>query len=125
LTHPFPISADGNTIAVGGTGEFIAAAGINANQADSSAPGSGAVYIFMRNGSTDLYPAGVHQGLERGDGFDASVGLSADGNTLAVCAKWRTQRCHRFERQPSRQHSGRQQRVYLFPRTGIVRSQQA
>src|SRR5256885_1131980 len=44
------LSSDGNTLAVGAIGEDSAAKGINGNQADNSANGAGAVYVFNRTG---------------------------------------------------------------------------
>src|SRR5690606_4747702 len=43
---PVALSSDGKTIVVGASGEGSSAAGLDGNQADNSAPGSGAVYIF-------------------------------------------------------------------------------
>jgi hypothetical protein len=40
------LSADGNTIAVGATGEDSTAIGINGNQNDNSATSAGAVYLY-------------------------------------------------------------------------------
>src|SRR5689334_4144524 len=44
------LSADGNTLAVGAFDESSNATGINGNQADNSAPGAGAVYVYTRSG---------------------------------------------------------------------------
>src|SRR5712691_8305677 len=41
------LSSDGNTLAVGATGEDSSAIGIGGNQADNSAPGAGAVYVLQ------------------------------------------------------------------------------
>ena len=46
------LSGDGNTLAVGAWFEASAATGINGNQLDDSAPEAGAVYVFVRNGSS-------------------------------------------------------------------------
>ena len=40
------LSKDGKLMAVGARSEGSAAKGVNGNQDDNSAPGSGAVYIF-------------------------------------------------------------------------------
>jgi hypothetical protein len=81
------LSADGNTLAAGAITEDSRASGINnlAFQDDDSA--SGAVYVFTRAGTTwsqQAYLKGAN--TEGGDLFGHSVGLSADGNTLAVGA---------------------------------------
>src|SRR5262245_19946726 len=46
------ISGDGNTVAVGAQNEDSAAKGINGKQDDDSADGAGAVYVFLRTGTT-------------------------------------------------------------------------
>src|SRR4029077_6112040 len=45
------LSADGNLLAVGASGEASSATGINGNQSDRSRPGAGAVYVFARAGA--------------------------------------------------------------------------
>jgi hypothetical protein len=81
------VSADGNTIAVGATGEDSAALGIGGNQADETASSAGAVYVFARSGMTWVQQAYVKaSNTDAGDGFGNAVALSADGNTLAVSA---------------------------------------
>jgi hypothetical protein len=79
------LSRDGNTIAVGAIGEDSNAHGINGNQADDSAGGSGAVYVFMRTGSTWSQQAYIKSEAGASGGlFGHSVALNANGNTLAV-----------------------------------------
>ena len=65
------LSADGNTLAIGGYGD-------NAN--------TGAVWIYTRSGSTWALQSGkiVGTGTTGTAHFGRSVSLSADGNTLAV-----------------------------------------
>ncbi|EHL21181.1 Integrin alpha beta-propellor repeat-containing protein [Acidovorax sp. NO-1] len=46
------LSGDGNTLAVGATGEDSNATGINGDPVDNSATLAGAVYVFTRSGST-------------------------------------------------------------------------
>jgi hypothetical protein len=45
----YSVSLSGDTLAVGAYGEASAATGVNGDQADNSAPASGAVYVFTRN----------------------------------------------------------------------------
>src|SRR3989454_10731973 len=73
--------------------ESSGAKGVNGNQADDSIPQAGAVYVFTRTGTTwsqqayikasNTGEAGVGDQLGDGDQFGFSIGLSADGNTLA------------------------------------------
>jgi hypothetical protein len=81
------LSTDGNTLAVGAINEASAATGINGNQADNSAAGAGAVYIYTRSGTTwsqQAYIKASNTGTS--DQFGGALALSSDGNTLAVGA---------------------------------------
>jgi hypothetical protein len=82
------LSDDGNTLAAGAISEDSADAGVNGNQADNSASSAGAVYVFVRAGprwSQQAYiKSSSPNGADANDLFGYSVGLSADGNTLAV-----------------------------------------
>ena len=81
------LSGDGNTLAVGADQEGSASAGINGAEDDNGAIGSGAVYVFRRNGgvwSQQAYIKASNPG--RLDLFGRSISLSADGNVLAVGA---------------------------------------
>jgi len=84
------LSDDGNTIAVGATSEDSNVNGINGNQADNSASGAGAVYVFTRTGSAWSQQAYIKSdsltAATAGDLFGYSVSLSANGSTLAVGA---------------------------------------
>jgi hypothetical protein len=82
------LSGDGNTLAVGATLEDSSARGIGGNQADNSADSAGAVYVFVRSGSTWSQQAYVKaSNADAGDQFGWSVALSRDGSTLAVGAQ--------------------------------------
>ncbi len=81
------ISNDGNTLAVGATREDSSSTGVNGAQNDNSAIASGAVYVFRNNGGVWTQQAYIKaSNAEAEDGFGNFVGLSADGNTLAVGA---------------------------------------
>jgi trimeric autotransporter adhesin len=81
------LSSDGDTLAVGAYQEGSAATGIGGDQADNTAGGSGAVYVFTRSGtawSQQAYVKASNTGA--GDAFGRPLALSSDGNTLAVGA---------------------------------------
>ncbi|MCX4246382.1 hypothetical protein [Paraliomyxa miuraensis] len=84
--HSVALSGDGNTLAVGAYLEDSNVTGIGGNQANNSANGSGAVYIFVRDDagvwSQQAYVKASNTGAN--DRFGWSVALSGDGNTLAV-----------------------------------------
>src|SRR5205085_569576 len=79
------VSISGDTVVVGALYEDSAATGINGNQSDNSATGSGAAYVFVRSGSTwtqQAYLKASNTGVN--DLFGASVAIS--GNTIIVGA---------------------------------------
>lgn len=83
------LSADGLTMAVGAPSESSNAAGINGDQTDTSAPTSGAVYVFTRNSSHNDWQQQAYLKASNSNSdafFGHSLTLSADGNTLAVGA---------------------------------------
>ncbi|MBL1277087.1 MAG: FG-GAP repeat protein [Ectothiorhodospiraceae bacterium] len=84
------LSSDGNTLAVGTDREYSNATGISTDETgedDNSAILAGAVYVFSRNAGSWVQQAYVKaSNAEAYDLFGTSVGLSGDGNTLAVGA---------------------------------------
>ena len=80
------LSSDGSTLAVGQTSDPSNATGINGDQKNTSAPDSGAVFAFARDGDNWTQQAYVKpwNTTQRGVLFGYSVGLSGDGNTMAV-----------------------------------------
>lgn len=82
------LNGDGTTLAVGAMEEDSGATGIDGDQADNSANGAGAVYVFSRDEaglwSQEAYVKASN--AEWGDFFGHAVGLSADGDTMAVGA---------------------------------------
>ena len=81
------LSGNGNTLAVGATGERSLATGVNGAQNDNSGSNVGAVYLYRRNGSLWSQQAYIKaSNSKNSDYFGHSVYLSDDGNTLAVGA---------------------------------------
>lgn len=81
------ISYDGSTLAVGAILEDSGSPGVNANQADNSAPASGAVYMFTRVAgvwSQQAYIKSVNPGPS--DNFGQLLDISADGDVLVASA---------------------------------------
>jgi len=119
------LSADGNTIAAGAITEDSAATGINGNQADNSAAGAGAVYVFTRSGTTWSQQAYVKPAeLNAGDLFGYAVSLSADGNMLAV-GSFDEDGSSRTINGPYDNKSTGSGAAYVFTRAGSTWSQQA
>jgi hypothetical protein len=129
------LSQDGNTLAVAAPFEASAAKGINGDQNDDSIPQAGAVYIFTRTGTawsqqayikaSNTGEAGVGDQFADGDQFGFSIGLSSDGNTLAVSAIGEDSGARGIngdQNDNSQMGSGA---VYLFVRRANAWSQQA
>ena len=82
------LSGDGNSLAVGAYLEYSNATGVNGDQNNESAEGSGAVYFFTRSGSTWQQQSYIKaSNTDAFDRFGISLSLSDDGNSLAVGAR--------------------------------------
>jgi hypothetical protein len=122
------LSDDGNTLAVGATSEDSVANGINGNQHDNSTSSAGAVYVFTRTGTTWAQQAYIKSDAPPmatgGDQFGYSLGLSADGNTLAV-GVYDEGGSARTINGPIDMMRGGSGAAYVFVRTGGAWSRQA
>lgn len=80
------LSADGNTLAVSAIYEDSAGTRINPPDGNSEAS-AGAVYIYVRAGTTWAFQAFIKaSNTDAYDEFGRAIALSSDGNTLAVGA---------------------------------------
>ena len=123
--HSLSLSNDGNTLAVGVIREDSNATGINGNQSDNTASGSGAVYVFTRTGAIWSQQAYVKaSNAEAGDQFGGSVNLSGDGNTLSVGAFGEDSNAVGIDGNQADNSIGFAGAVYVFMRTGSTWSQQ-
>src|SRR5882724_771030 len=119
------LSADGNTLAVGAIGEDSGAKGMNGDQNDNSQPGSGAVYVYTRAGTTWSQQAYIKpSNTDANDLFGYSVGLSADGHTLAASSYDEDSSAREINgvMDKGRRGSGA---IYVFTRTGASWAQTA
>jgi hypothetical protein len=121
------ITLSGDTLAVGAMLEDSASVGIGGNEASNSAEDSGAVYVFVRSGSSWSQQAYVKaSNVGAGDWFGISVAL--DGDTLAVGATKEdsnatgAQGGGAAQNDNSATDSGA---VYVFKRTGASWAQQS
>jgi hypothetical protein len=120
------LSSDGGTLAVGAIGEDSNATGINGDQANNSASGSGAAYVFTRSGGTwsqQAYVKASNTGAS--DEFAAAIALSGDGNTLAVGATMEDSSATGINGDQAGNSASGSGAVYVFIRSGGVWSQQA
>ncbi len=82
------LSADGNTLVVGASGEDSAAVGLNGDQADNSVRGSGAVYVFDRTGTSWTQTSYLKSPATQPGGlFGFSIAISDDGAKMVVAAR--------------------------------------
>jgi hypothetical protein len=80
------VSLSGNTLAVGASGEDSASTGVGGDQADNSASGSGAVYVFKRTGS--VWAQEAYLKASNSEAFDDfGFWASLSGDTLAIGAR--------------------------------------
>ena len=120
------LSADGNTIAIGRKSDPSNATEINGDQTDSSAGGSGAVYIYTRSGTIWSQQAYIKaSNVATSDQFGYSVSLSADGNGLAVGAIGEDSNTTGINSDQTNNSASSSGAAYVFTRSGTSWSQQA
>lgn len=120
------LSADGQTLAVGEFNDDSAATGVNGNQNDSSAMGSGAVYVFSRNSNAWVQQAYVKaSNTDAQDFFGRAVSLSSDGNTLAVGAIFESSNALGINGDQNDNTAAGTGAAYVFVRSGDTWHQQA
>jgi hypothetical protein len=125
--YSIALSADGSTLAVGAFCEDSAAIGIDGNQADNSVTNAGAVYVFVRHGSSwsqQAYIKASNTGSPS-DFFGHSVALSIDGSTLAVGASLEDSIANGIDGDQADNSATDAGAVYVFTRSGTTWSQQA
>ncbi|VAW89017.1 hypothetical protein MNBD_GAMMA17-1810 [hydrothermal vent metagenome] len=121
------LSEDGDTLAVGAIGEDSNAIGVNGGEGDDlSFTGSGAAYIFSRNGSNwnqQAYIKASNTGMD--DAFGIAVSISTDGNTLAVGASSESSSATGINSDESNDSAAFSGAAYIFKRSDTNWSQQA
>jgi hypothetical protein len=112
------LSADGNTLAVGARGEDSDAMGVDGDQANDSALGSGAVYLFQRDGmenwAQQAYIKASNTGA--GDDFGGKLSLAGNGDTLAVGAAWEDSSATGIDGDQADDSTGDAGAVYVYAR---------
>lgn len=109
------ISGDGTTLAVGAPGEDSEATGINGSGANNVVSESGAVYVFVLDGSGGWSQQAYIKASDASfsDAFGASVALSFDGRILAVGAPQHSVYTDVFDEEPEFYAAGA---AYVFVR---------
>ncbi len=120
------LSGDGDTLAVGANLEASHATGSDGDQADNSALGAGAVYVFYRRAGVWRQQAYVKaSNTDAADVFGYQVALSYDGNTLAVAAQGEDSAAAGVDADEMNNDAGGAGAAYVFSRVGDGWSQQA
>lgn len=120
------LSADGSTLAVGAPDEKSATTMINGDQSDNTAQFAGAVYVFIRNGTTWNQQAYIKaSNTNLGDSFGGSIALSSDGSTLAVAAAGESSAAIGIGGDQNDNSAGNSGAVYIYKRLGATWTEQA
>jgi len=118
------LSLSGDTLVVGAAGEDGAATGVDGNEADDSAAGAGAAYVFTRSGSSWSQQAYVKaSNTDAGDAFGQSVAV--DGDTLLVGASLEASDATGVDGNEADDSAAGAGAAYVFTRSGSSWSQQA
>ena len=116
-------SADGNTLVLGANGE--GSSGAAGGEADDSAAGAGAVYVFARSaGGWEQQAYLKASNAAAGDGFGSAITVSADGSTLAVAAPYEASAADGVDGDQSDDTAPNSGAVYFFVRNGSAWEQQ-
>jgi hypothetical protein len=120
------LSSDGSTLAVGSNGESSGATGIDGNQANTSAGGSGAVYVYAKSGGSWFQEAYVKASNTRTIAlFGLSVAIASDGNVIAVGSYGESSAAKGVNGNQADTSAANSGAVYVFRRTATVWSQQS
>ena len=118
------VAISGDTLVVGAPYESSSATGVNGNQNDNSAPGSGAAYVFVRSGtnwSQQAYLKASNTGA--GDSFGYSVAIS--GDTVVVGAWTEDSNATGVNGNQTDNSAADSGAAYVFVRSGTNWTQQA
>ena len=120
------LSADASTLVVGAPLEDSAAVGIDGDQASNAAGDAGAVYVFVRMGSTWMQQAYLKaSNTGAGDRFGTAIAVSADGSTIVVGAPLEDSNATGIDGIQTNNAAGSAGAVYIFSRAGTTWTQQA
>ena len=118
------VAVSGDTVVVGAYIEDSGSGGVNGNQSDNSADASGAVYVFVRSGSTwsqQAYIKASNPGAD--DFFGRSVAIS--GHTLIVGAHKEDSSSGGINGDETDNGTSNSGAAYVFVRNGTTWTQEA
>ena len=120
----YVVAIDGDTLVVGAPFEESNATGVNGNQSDNSANLSGAVYVFVRNGTTWSQQAYLKaSNTDTSDRFGTSIAIS--GDTIIIGAPYEKSNATGINGNQSDNSAFNAGAAYIFVRNGTTWSQQA
>ncbi|MFQ5401745.1 MAG: choice-of-anchor Q domain-containing protein, partial [Anaerolineae bacterium] len=118
------VAISGDTLVVGAPDEDSSATGVDGNQADNSADGSGAAYVFARSNGVWTQQAYLKaSNTEAGDEFGYSVAIS--GDTILIGARHEDSGATGVGGNQSDNSAKDSGAAYVFTRSGVTWSQQA
>jgi hypothetical protein len=120
----FSVAVSGNTVVVGAYTEDSNATGVNGNEVDDSAAEAGAVYVFVRSGSTWTQQAYLKaSNTEAGDSFGFHLAIS--GDTLLIGAYGEDSNATGVDGSQADNSTSQSGAAYVFTRSGSTWTQQA
>jgi hypothetical protein len=120
----YSVAVSGDTVVVGAPLESSNATGVNGDQTNNSVDASGAVYVFVRNGTTwtqQAYLKASNTGV--GDQFGFAVAIS--GDTLVVGAPFEDSIATGINGDQNDNSVNKAGAAYVFVRSGTTWTQQA
>ena len=118
------VAISGDTLVVGAPGEDSNATGVDGDEGDNSATNSGAVYVFVRSGTSWIQQAYLKaSNTGTFDGFGGTVAIS--GDTVVVCANSEDSNATGVGGDETDNSANNAGAVYVFTRSGTSWSQQA
>lgn len=118
------VAVSGDTVVIGASNEDSAATGVNGDQASEAAMDSGAVYIFVRTGSTWTQQAYLKaSNTDAEDQFGSTVAIH--GDTIVVGAAWEDSAATGVNGNQADNSASFAGAAYVFTRSGTTWSQQA
>ena len=118
------VALSGDTMVVTAGSEDSSATGINGDQNDNSAPGSGAAYVFVRNGSSWTQQAYLKaSNTDTGDLF--GLGVAVSGDTVVIGSLFEASSATGVDGNQGDNSSTGAGAAYIFFRNGTTWSQQA
>jgi hypothetical protein len=118
------VATSGDTLVVGASTESSQAVGVNGDQANDQAVGSGAAYVFVRQSGVWTQQAYLKaSNTEAGDAFGSSVAIS--GDTVVIGASGEDSSATRVNGDQINNGSSDSGAAYVFVRNGGEWTQQA